>query len=69
MHAFGPHTKYVHEREHNFPTPLYPAHLHRHHCNAVTNGLGIPVVPNPFVDDHVNAHGRSGIYQTLSEVP
>ena len=32
-------------------------------------GLGIPVVPNPFVNDHVNANCRSGIYQTLREVP
>ena len=27
------------------------------------------MIPNPFIDDHVNAHGRSGINQTLSEVP
>ena len=27
------------------------------------------MIPNPFIYDHINAHGRSGINQTLSEVP
>ena len=34
-----------------------------------TKKLGILMIPNPFINDHINADGRSGIYQTLSEVP
>ena len=69
MHAFGPHTKYMHNREHNFPTPCIPRICIGIIVTLSQKGLGIPVVPNPFVDNHVNAHGRSGIYQTLREVP
>ena len=34
-----------------------------------TKKLGILMIPNPFINNHINAHGATRVDQTLSEVP